>query len=177
MAEQASSSTFDDSDACIYDVFLSFRGDTRKTFTDHLHKALKNGGYRIFRDKDDAESGKILRLELKKAIQQSRSSIIVFSKDFASSTWCLNEVVMILNHMKQTTGHFVRPIFYDVDPSEVREQTENFATSFAKYQELIEKESDPRKKKELMDKVNEWRKALEEVADLRAKVLKKEADG
>ncbi|KAM7473675.1 hypothetical protein LguiB_020918 [Lonicera macranthoides] len=101
-----------------YDVFLSFRGeDTRKNFSDHLYAALVNKGFRTFRDNDQMHMGKSLKTELDKAIKQSRVSIIVFSKDYASSTWCLDELVMILDR-KRTSEHDVLPVFYDLSPSE-----------------------------------------------------------
>ena len=79
----------------IYDVFLSFRGeDTRYTFTDQLLKA----------------------------IEDSRSSVIIFSKNYAHSRWCLDELVKIMDCQKDV-GHTVFPIFYHMDPSQVRNQT------------------------------------------------------
>ncbi|KAM7518908.1 hypothetical protein LguiB_017870 [Lonicera macranthoides] len=106
-----------------YQVFLSFRGeDTRKTFTDHLYTALLQAGLCTFRDDDEIERGKRLELELRKAIHGSRISIIVFSKNYASSKWCLDELVMILE-WSRSGGREVLPVFYHVDPSEVRKQT------------------------------------------------------
>lgn len=82
---------------CPYHVFLSFRGDgTRLTFTDHLYEALVGANIRTFRDDNDIERGKSIKLESKRGILQSRCSIIVLSKDYASSRWCLDEIVMIL---------------------------------------------------------------------------------
>ncbi|XP_008245848.1 PREDICTED: toll/interleukin-1 receptor-like protein [Prunus mume] len=81
---------------CRYHVFLSFRGqDTRKTFSDHLYTALVNAEFRTFRDDDEVERGEGIKPELQKAIKHSRTSVIVFSKDYASSTWCLDELVLI----------------------------------------------------------------------------------
>ncbi|KAI8553572.1 hypothetical protein RHMOL_Rhmol05G0026200 [Rhododendron molle] len=67
---------------CSYHVFLSFRGeDTRKTFTDHLYTALDYAGFRTFRDDDGFERGENVKSELQKAIQESRISIVVLSKN------------------------------------------------------------------------------------------------
>ncbi|KAM7474502.1 hypothetical protein LguiB_021745 [Lonicera macranthoides] len=124
---EASSST-------CYDVFLSFRGeDTRKTFTDHLYTALVQQGFRTFRDDDEVERGENLKSELEKAICQSKISIIVISKDYASSTWCLDELVMILEK-RRNSQHVVLPVFYDVDPSHVRKQTGRIAETFARHE-------------------------------------------
>ncbi|KAM7466174.1 hypothetical protein LguiB_013736 [Lonicera macranthoides] len=118
-----------------YDVFLSFRGeDTRKNFTDHLYDALTRAGIRTFRDDNQLPRGKHIPFQLMKAIEESRISIIVFSKNYASSSWCLDEMVKVLE-CKNTRGQLVLPVFYDVDPSHVRKQTGKFAEAFAGYEE------------------------------------------
>ncbi|KAM7466186.1 hypothetical protein LguiB_013748 [Lonicera macranthoides] len=123
-----------------YDVFLSFRGeDTRKNFTDHLYDALTRAGIRTFRDDDQLPRGKHIPFQLMKAIEESRISIIVFSKNYASSSWCLDELVKVLE-CKNTRGQLVLPVFYDVDPSHVRKQTGKFAEAFAGYEEKEKEE-------------------------------------
>ncbi|XVE84674.1 hypothetical protein DITRI_Ditri17bG0032200 [Diplodiscus trichospermus] len=107
-----------------YEVFLSFRGeDTRKNFTDHLYTALINAGINTFIDDEQLPRGKDISSELIEGIQESKISIVVFSKDYASSRWCLNELVKIIE-CKNTVRHTVIPIFYDVDPSDVRNRQE-----------------------------------------------------
>ncbi|KAI5596091.1 hypothetical protein BDE02_03G184000 [Populus trichocarpa] len=139
------------------DVFLSFRGeDTRKNFTDHLFTALQKAGIRTFRDDDELRIGEEISLQLPKAIQESKISIVVFSKGYASSTWCLDELEKILD-CKHTTEQIVIPVFYDIDPSDIRKQTGSFAEAFDKHEERF---------KEEMEKVHKWRKALVEAADL-----------
>ncbi|CAL5401871.1 unnamed protein product [Camellia sinensis] len=162
---------------CTYHVFLSFRGeDTRKAFTDHLYTALLGSGFRTFRDNDGIERGENAKSELDNAIRESRSSIIVFSKDYASSRWCLDELVMILEH-KRTSGHVILPVFYDVDPSQVRKQMGSFAEAFGRHEERFMGETNERKKEYLRKKVGGWRAALREVADLAGMVLQNQADG
>ncbi|XP_019189320.1 PREDICTED: TMV resistance protein N-like isoform X2 [Ipomoea nil] len=139
-----------------YDVFLSFRGeDTRKTFTDHLYSALCQTGIRTFRDDEELRRGEYLAPELTRAIQNSRISMIVFSKDYASSRWCLDEVLQIVE-CKEKGKQIVFPIFYDVDPSQVRKQSGNYGLAFAKHEERFGKG----------DKVQKWRDALTKVADM-----------
>ncbi|XP_020415536.1 TMV resistance protein N-like [Prunus persica] len=90
---------------CTYDAFLSFRAtDTRKGFADHLYRALEVAGIHTFRDDDEIERGANILAELQKAIQESRVSIIVFSKDYASSRWCLDERVTIMDR-RETNEH------------------------------------------------------------------------
>ncbi|KAM7470260.1 hypothetical protein LguiA_008443 [Lonicera macranthoides] len=171
--EQASSSTC----RYIYDVFLSFRGeDTRKNFTDHLYTALVQAGYCTFRDDDEIERGESLKPELDKAIKASSISIIVFSKNYAFSPWCLDELVMILECMR-TSRHVVLPVFYDVCPSEIRKQKRRTGEAFNKYVAQYEAQIDHGRKMELMEKVKRWKEALEEVADLAGMELKNQADG
>ncbi|XP_034674377.1 disease resistance protein RPV1-like [Vitis riparia] len=139
-----------------YDVFLSFRGeDTGKSFTDHLHRALCQRGVKTFMD-DKLSRGQEISPALVKAIEESRFSVIVFSENYASSTWCLEELVKIIDCTK-VMGHAALPVFYNVDPSHVRKQTWSFAQAFAKHEEVY---------KEQMEKVIKWRVALTEAANI-----------
>ncbi|XP_073268709.1 disease resistance protein RPV1-like, partial [Populus alba] len=147
---------------CKYQVFLSFRGeDTRKNFTDHLYTALVQAGIHTFRDDNEIRRGENIDFELQKAIQQSKISIIVFSKDYASSRWCLDELVMIMER-KRNADCIVLPVFYDVDPSQVGRQTGSFSAAFVEHEKSFNEE---------MERVNGWRIALKEVADLAGMVL------
>lgn len=151
-----------------YEVFLSFRGeDTWKNFTVHLYATLLSAGVNTFRDDDELARGKDISSELLKAIQESKVSLLVFSKGYASSRWCLNELVNIIN-CKNTIGQIVIPIFYDVDPSHVRNQTGSFAKAFAKHEERFEADT---------EMIKSWRTALTEAADLSGWDLQNVADG
>jgi hypothetical protein len=139
-----------------YDVFLSFRGeDTRKNFTDHLYSALVRVGIRTFRDDEELRRGKTISTELLNAIRGSRISIVVFSKGYATSRWCLDELVEIV-HCRNTTGHTLLPLFYHVNPSDVRRQAGTFAEAFAKHEERFQTD---------MERVQRWRVALTEAAN------------
>ncbi|KAI3826817.1 hypothetical protein L1987_00873 [Smallanthus sonchifolius] len=93
----SSSSTYD------YDVFLSFRGeDTRYNFTDHLLKALQEATIETFFDDTEIQIGEFLKPELESAIKSSRASIIVLSKDYASSTW--RETILIEGIVKEISS-------------------------------------------------------------------------
>ena len=140
-----------------YQVFLSFRGvDTRKGFTDHLHAALKRKGISTFRDDEELERGEPISRELLKAIEESRFAFVIFSKNYASSAWCLDELANIVRCMTET-GLTIWPIFYDVNPSDVREQKGTFEIAFNEHE---------KKFKENIEKVEMWRAALIEVANL-----------
>ncbi|TYI58453.1 hypothetical protein E1A91_D11G359600v1 [Gossypium mustelinum] len=141
----------------IYDVFLSFRGeDTRNNFTDHLYNALKRRGIVTFRDDPKLEAGEEIAPELFEAIQQSWCSIIVFAKTYAFSSWCLEELADIVKQ-KKDKEHKVYPIFYEVDPSDLRKQKEK-VEAFAKHEERYKEDG---------EKIQKWRNALREVANIK----------
>jgi deoxyribodipyrimidine photolyase len=146
---------------CAYDVFLSFRGeDTRKAFTAHLYEALRRNGINTFFD-DKLRSGDEISPALIKAIEESEISIIVLSKNYASSRWCLDELMKILE-CKKTRRQQVLPLFYHVDPSEVRNQTNSFGKAFAEIKERFKDDE---------MKVHRWKIALTEVANLSGRPL------
>ncbi|XP_076892452.1 toll/interleukin-1 receptor-like protein [Bidens hawaiensis] len=142
-----------------YDVFLSFRGeDTRHSFTDYLYKALNQAGIRTFRDDDEIREGQELKPEIEISITDSKASIIIFSENYANSSWCLDELCSILQQRK-TSRHYVFPVFYKVDPSDVRYQRGSFAIAAKEGSKWAE------------DNVKRWKTALTEVADLKGKVV------
>ncbi|XP_024641389.1 disease resistance protein RPV1 isoform X2 [Medicago truncatula] len=117
-------------DTWMHDVFLSFSGkETRASFTSHLYASLQNAGFRVFRDDDSLQRGDHISTSLLRAIEQTRISIIVFSKNYAQSRWCLDELLRIMECQK-TIGQIVLPVFFNVDPSEVRHQTGEFGKAF-----------------------------------------------
>ncbi|XP_070677021.1 toll/interleukin-1 receptor-like protein [Malus domestica] len=94
-----------------YHVFLSFRGeDTRYNFTGHLCRALRQKGINTFMD-DYLSRGEEISPALLKAIEESRISVIVFSEKYASSRWCLDELVKIID-CKKSNQQMVIPVFY-----------------------------------------------------------------
>ncbi|XP_024027115.1 toll/interleukin-1 receptor-like protein [Morus notabilis] len=98
-----------------YDVFLSFRGEnTRNTFTSHLYAVLERKKIKTYIDEKSLERGDRISPALLEAIRISKISVIVFSKDYASSSWCLSELVHILESHRENK-HMVIPIFYYVE--------------------------------------------------------------
>ncbi|KAK9058304.1 hypothetical protein SSX86_023145 [Deinandra increscens subsp. villosa] len=164
ISEESSSSSLSTYE---YDVFLSFRGaDTRYNFTDHLLKALREATIDTFFDDAEIQIGDFLKPELENAIKSSRASIIVLSKDYASSTWCLDELALIMEQRK-TSKHIVFPIFYHVKPSDVRKQQNSFVDAMVKHIGRMEAESNVEKRSQLAQKIGKWKKALTEVADMK----------
>lgn len=137
-----------------HEVFISFRNeDTRKTFTSHLNGALERLDIRTYID-SNLERGDEISATLVRAIEDAKLSVIVFSRNYAASKWCLDELVKILE-CKKMRGQIVMPIFYDIDPSDVRNQRGSYADAFVKYDRNFEERI----------KVQEWRNGLLEAAN------------
>nr|XP_028953573.1 TMV resistance protein N-like [Malus domestica] len=148
-----------------YEVFLSLGDDTRTTFTDHLSIALRDAGINTFVDyqlrrEENTPS------ELDGEIEGSRIAVVVFSKRYAEAGCCLSELSKIMRCREDQEGKVVYPIFYDVDPSQVRKQSGSFGEAFRKH----ERDEDP-------DEVEQWRRDLKACADLCGRNLKTTADG
>ncbi|XP_052190823.1 disease resistance protein RPV1-like isoform X6 [Diospyros lotus] len=138
-----------------YDVFLSFRGtDTRNGFVDHLYSALHEKVIFTFKDDQRLERGESISPALLKAIEESRFAVVVFSENYASSKWCLEELVKILA-CKEEGALTVLTVFYKVDPSHLRKQTGSVGEAFAQHERDSSEEE-----------VQRWRNALTEVASI-----------
>lgn len=152
----------------MYDVFLSFRGeDTRQNFTKHLYDALDTAGVNTFRDDVELRQGDAVGSELVVAIKKSRIAVVVFSDGYADSQWCLGEIAEIMD-CRTVEGQLVLPIFYEVDPSDVRKQKGRFAAAFEKHEKRFGVDS---------VEVLRWRAALREAASLSGWDLRQLADG
>ena len=139
-----------------YDIFVSCSGeDTCDSFTSHLYSALSRQNIQTFID-DQLNRGDKISQSLVNAIEASTISVIIFSEGYASSRWCLDELVKILE-CKKEYAQIVIPVFCRVDPSDARSQTGPFGISFSKLEERL---------KENTEKLRSWRKALKEAASL-----------
>ncbi|KAL3744160.1 hypothetical protein ACJRO7_013422 [Eucalyptus globulus] len=118
-----------------YYIFLSFRGpDTRNGFVDHLYQRLQDVGLPfhpnfVFRDDEELPFGEKIGENLISAIEHSKVSIPVISENYASSEWCLRELIHIME-CKESRGQIVLPVLYKVKPYEVRELKGAFGEAF-----------------------------------------------
>ncbi|XAR49157.1 hypothetical protein NMG60_11032251 [Bertholletia excelsa] len=129
-----------------WDVFLSFRGeDTRHGFTSRLHVELVRNGVRTFIDDEGLDRGDEIAPSLLAAIEDSAASIAVISEGYASSWWCLEELAKIVDCRK-----LILPVFYEVDPSDVRRQKGRFEKDLWRQESRFG-----------VEKVLRWRKAME----------------
>ncbi|KAK3416430.1 hypothetical protein EUGRSUZ_H02170 [Eucalyptus grandis] len=150
-----------------YDVVLSFRGiDVRKTFLSHLNLALNQNGLFTYIDNKEMRKGQQIWLELMKVIEESHVAIIIFSKNYASSWWCLEEVAKIMECMKQK-DLIVLPVFYKVEPREVRKWRGSYGRALAKHESEFGKDS---------YKVKRWKEALVNAGNLSGWHVKDEVE-
>ncbi|KAL1194202.1 Disease resistance protein RML1A [Cardamine amara subsp. amara] len=113
-----------------HQVFTSFHGpDVRKTFLSHLRKQLEHTGINMFDDTNGIERSQTIDTSLTRAIRDSKISIVVLSRNYASSSWCLDELLEILK-CRQDSGQIVMTVFHGVDPSDVRKQIGDFGIAF-----------------------------------------------
>ncbi|CAM8878475.1 unnamed protein product [Rhodiola kirilowii] len=147
----------------IHQVFLSFRGeDVRNGFVGHLFNGLRREGFRVFMDNDGLEHGRDIQIKLQEAIERSKVSIVTLSPRYADSRWCLDELARIME-LNVSPDRFVLPVFFDMEPTDVRHQTGLYSTYFEAHEKRFEGE---------MGRVDNWRWALKAVAALKGPSLK-----
>ncbi|KAJ7951590.1 Disease resistance protein (TIR-NBS-LRR class) [Quillaja saponaria] len=140
-----------------YDVFICFRGaDARFNFISRLHSTLRRKQIEYFIEFEIHVSTEEVYERLFRAIEESVLSVVIFSENFASSKWCLDEVVKI-HEWRKRNAQVVIPVFYNVDPENVRHQTGTYAEAIERYElDLNDHKS----------RVHKWRHALSETANL-----------
>ncbi|KAL3726030.1 hypothetical protein ACJRO7_030987 [Eucalyptus globulus] len=140
-----------------YDVFLSFRGtDVRNNFLSHLYAALDQKEIYTYVDSKELPKGEQITPAIIKAIEDSHIAIIIFSEDYASSPWCLEEVEKIME-CKEQRGLIVFPVFYKVEPKEVRTPRGSYREAMVKHESKLGRDS---------EKVKRWEKALYDAGSL-----------
>ncbi|CAL9247718.1 unnamed protein product [Arabidopsis halleri] len=135
-------------------VFPSFHGaDVRTTILSHIMETFRRKGIDTFID-NNIERSKSIGPELKEAIRGSKIAIVLLSKNYASSSWCLDELAEIMN-CREVLGQIVMTIFYEVEPTDIKKQTGDFGKAFRKTCKGKTKEH-----------IERWRKALQDVATI-----------
>ncbi|XP_028765381.1 TMV resistance protein N-like [Neltuma alba] len=152
----ASSSSFSSS-SWTYDVFLSFRGqDTRHGFTSRLYDALRRSGIHSFMDDPGIERGEKIFGSILQAIERSGIALPIFTPDYASSRYCLDELVKIME-CQRTQAQVVIPVFHDVEPSDVRNQRGRYGEAMERREQRLGRGS---------DRVMQWSQALTQAANI-----------
>ncbi|KAB2010816.1 hypothetical protein ES319_D10G269600v1 [Gossypium barbadense] len=140
-----------------HQVFLSLGEDTRLNFSNHLVNALEKVGINVFPDNETLKKGEKLPPTYSRTISASNLSILVVSKAYASSKSCLGELSDIMDRKHNPNDkHIVLPVFYHVDPSDVRNSGGHFKTSFEDHES-----------EQPADRVQQWKTAFAEVGKLK----------
>ncbi|XP_039165442.1 disease resistance protein RPV1-like [Eucalyptus grandis] len=138
------------------EISSSFRGlDTRTNFTDFLYYTLLDKGISVFIDKQGIDVGEEIGPEIFQAIDDSEICIPIFSRGYASSSWCLRELEHMMQRRK-TNELEVMPIFYDVEPSDVKLETKVYRDALTLHEQ-----------KRVIEIVQRWVEALEEVTRIK----------
>ncbi|KAL3742423.1 hypothetical protein ACJRO7_017836 [Eucalyptus globulus] len=147
-------------------VFLAFCGpDTRHSLVAFLRVSFQLEGIRVFDDDDSSLIGKDIDNEIYDAINYCKISIPILSEDYASSSWCLNELVQMVE-CHQTKGQKILPIFYKVQSSNVRDLSGVFGQRILRHRNLVDATTYER-----------WEQALRKVGTFKGWVSERIANG
>lgn len=157
VSSSASTSSGSKNNSYVYDVFISHRGpDVKTSLATDLYNSLRKHELRVFLDQREMQLGENITPQIESAIRTASINIAIFSPNYAESKWCLNELLLMLK-----SGSIILPVFYGVNPSELRRtaRTENgvYARALRKLEE---------KKIFDFDIIAEWRKALSDAAEI-----------
>uniref|UniRef100_A0A1J3JCU5 Disease resistance protein RPS4 n=1 Tax=Noccaea caerulescens TaxID=107243 RepID=A0A1J3JCU5_NOCCA len=102
-----------------HQVFINFRGEElRYSFVSYLVYGLRTAGINVFIDKDE-QRGEDLAV-LFNRIEESKIALVVFSRRYMESKWCLDELVKIKECVDEHKLVAI-PIFFKVRPCELQE--------------------------------------------------------
>ncbi|XP_039164767.1 TMV resistance protein N-like isoform X2 [Eucalyptus grandis] len=149
-----------------YDVFLSFRGpDTRNTFTDYLYRTMVGQGIVAYRDSEELHAGDRID-DLLRAVGESKICILILSRGYASSAWCLRELARVTELHESTGKPEILPIFFDVTPTDVKLRTEMYLKDLEKHEQRHGAEMR-----------QQWEAALGKVAEIKGWEVQGKAQG
>ncbi|GLJ27773.1 hypothetical protein SUGI_0545080 [Cryptomeria japonica] len=120
----------------------------------------------VFPPYHELQVGDFLTPAIQSAIRSASVQIAIFSKTYAQSPWCLDELVWMLD--SDPTSIKIIPIFYDIEPSELRHVEKGaYATAFEEHR---------RKGRVTDERVESWIKALEKVSAISGIPFRTEID-
>ncbi|XP_059065247.1 disease resistance protein Roq1-like isoform X2 [Cryptomeria japonica] len=131
-------------------IFINHRGsDVKHTLASKIYHTLDVMGFQAFLDVEELEPGHVMPAEIQAAMTSASLHIAIFSQNYAQSPWCLAELSFMLK-----TGAKIIPIFYHVEPSEIRLIDQGrgiYAQSFLKR---------GKEGRYTQEKLDEWKRAL-----------------
>jgi len=107
----------------MYDVLINFTGDDiRKKFVSHLDSALTSVVFTTFLHHEPMHTQEPI-------MNLCRVAIVVFTKTYSQSAWCLDQLQQIIQWHRTYYKH-VLPVYYEIQPSDVRLQKGDFGKAF-----------------------------------------------
>jgi len=111
----------------MYDVLINFsEEDIERKFVSHLDSALSAVGFTTFLHHQNTVESTHTQEPI---LNLCRVAIVVFTKSYSKSAWCLHQLQQII-HWQETYCRHVLPVYYEIQPSEVRFQTGDFWKAF-----------------------------------------------
>ena len=131
-----------------YDVFIHYRG-LDKTFVAHLTATLRIRGFRPFLGMTESFILPV-SIEVYRALGGAPVHVVIFSKGYAESEYCLDELCIMLESEVR-----IIPVFYDIKTNDMRKIEDGpYKEAFVKHQ-----------KRERIERIIIWKEALRKVAD------------
>ncbi|XP_017442548.1 disease resistance protein RUN1 isoform X1 [Vigna angularis] len=110
-----------------YDVLINFNGeDIGRKFVSHLDSILSAVGLTTFLHHDNG-----VKSMNEPILNLYRVAIVVFTKTYSQSPWCLHQLQQIIQ-WHQTYSRHVLPVYYEIQPFDVRSQKGDFGKAFKK---------------------------------------------
>ncbi|KAF8084596.1 hypothetical protein N665_0710s0004 [Sinapis alba] len=146
-------------------VFISFRGeDVRRHFISFLGPALKRENINVFIDQNELLGADLANLFTR--IEESEIALVIFSKNYADSEWCLDELAKMKERKDQGRLRVI-PIFYNISPSVVKELRQDIGDKFRDMQ---------RQRKHQPERTKKWEEALVSIPDIKGMPLSEQSD-
>ncbi|ESW06224.1 hypothetical protein PHAVU_010G029700 [Phaseolus vulgaris] len=140
----------------MYDVLINFNGeDIQRKFVSHLDSALSAVGLTTFLHHPNALNPTHIQQPI---LNLCRVAIVVFTRTYSQSAWCLHQLQQIIK-WHQTYYRHVLPVYYEIEPSDVRLQKGDFGEAFkATAQETFSRQ-------QLEHGISRWSHALTKAAN------------
>ncbi|KAJ8759737.1 hypothetical protein K2173_009838 [Erythroxylum novogranatense] len=131
-------------------AFISFRGKIRYGFVSFVCDAFRKEKIPFIID-EEFQRGRDIKKEIEKEIEKAEVLIPIICKDYATSVWCLDELVLIVKYHE--TKHIL-PVLYHVNQKDVMSQKGCFEQAFDDLGNTYTEEV-----------VNMWRIAFRKIAE------------
>jgi len=139
-----------------YDVLINCDGEEiGRKFVSHLDSVLSTVGLTTLLHYDNAVKSTHIQQPI---LNLCRIVIVVFTKTYSESAWCLHQLQQIIE-WHQTYCRHVLPVYYEIQPSDVRLQKGDFGKAFKATAQRIFSEQ------ELEHGMSRWSHALTKAAN------------